>query len=105
MENGASYIEYQSNVEEKYIFMLFISGMSVKSVRAIENIRKICEAYLADHFELEIIDIYQQKQMAVDYQIIATPTLLRINPLPKKIILGDLSNTKKVLNVLNITEQ
>ncbi len=102
MNNASSEISIQSGTEDKYIFLLFISGMSSKSINAIENLRAICEDYLPGRFELQIIDVYQQKEMSTLYQIFATPTLLKINPLPKKIILGDLSNTKKVLNALDI---
>lgn len=87
---------------EKHKFLLFVSGMSVKSSYAIENIRKICDQYIPDNPEIEIIDISREKKLAVEYQIIAIPTLIRINPKPVKIILGDLSDTKKVLGILEI---
>lgn len=88
--------------EDNYILMLFISGMSVKSISAIENLRDICDTYLTGKFELEIIDVSQQIELAAMHQIVATPTLIKTKPLPQKIILGDLSNTNKVLNALNI---
>lgn len=91
-------------VSEKYKFLLFVSGMSVKSSHAIENIRKICDQYIPDSSEIEIIDISREKQLAVEYQIIAIPTLIRINPKPIKIILGDLSDTKKVIRILEIEQ-
>lgn len=87
---------------EKYKFLLFVSGMSVKSSAAIENIRNICDQYIPDHPEIEIIDIGREKQLAVDYQIICIPTLIKINPAPVKTILGDLSDVKKVLEILEI---
>lgn len=76
--------------------------MSVKSSHAIENIRKICDQYIPDHPEIEIIDISREQHLALEYQIIAIPTLIRIHPKPVKIILGDLSDTKKVLSILEI---
>ncbi|RZK12870.1 MAG: circadian clock protein KaiB [Flavobacterium sp.] len=76
--------------------------MSVKSSHAIENIRKICDHYIPDHSEIEIIDISREKHLAIEYQIIAIPTLIRIHPKPVKIILGDLSDTQKVLSILEI---
>lgn len=82
--------------------MLFISGMSVKSINAIENLLEICDAHLAGNFDLEIIDVSQQMEQALKHEIIATPTLIKIKPLPKKLIIGDLSNTNKVLNALDI---
>ena len=92
------------SVKNKNKFILFVSGMSVRSVNAIENIGKICKEHLAEDFELEIIDINKQKHQAARYQIIALPTLIRLEPMPTRIILGDLSDTEKVLRILNITK-
>lgn len=87
----------------KHKFKLFVSGMSVKSGHAIENLRKICDTYLKENYELEIVDISRDKEQAVIHQIVAIPTLLKINPEPKRIILGDLSDKDKVLRILNIS--
>ncbi len=103
MEDGSENILENPATDDKYVFMLFISGMSVKSINAIENLREICDTYLHDNFELEIIDVSQQLDLATKYQIVATPTLIKTKPLPQKVILGDLSNTNKVLNALDIT--
>lgn len=86
---------------EQYKFILFISGMSTKSSRAIENLRKISEKYLPK-FDLQIIDIRTEQQKAVEYQILAVPTLMKIHPNPNRIIVGDLSDTEKVLRILDI---
>ena len=88
----------------KHQFMLFVSGMSVKSGHAIENLRKICDQYLKDDYELEIIDISRDTEQAVIHQIVAIPTLIKTNPEPRRIILGDLSDKEKVLRILNIRE-
>ena len=93
---------YSATDNGKHKFILFVSGMSVKSGHAIENLRKICETYLTDNFELQIIDISRDKEQAVNYQIVGIPTLIRTSPAPPRIILGDLSDTEKVLRVLNI---
>ena len=90
--------------KEKYKFILFISGMSIKSVHAIENLLRICDTHFHDNFELQIIDINQQREEAVRYQIIGIPTLIKTYPEPVRIILGDLSDTKKVLRILDISE-
>ncbi len=87
----------------KHKFKLFVSGMSVKSGHAIENLRRICDTYLKENYELEIVDISRDKEQAVIHQIVAIPTLLKINPEPKRIILGDLSDKDKVLRILNIS--
>lgn len=88
----------------KHKFMLFVSGMSVKSGHAIENLRKICDQYLKDTYELEIIDISRDTEQAVIHQIVAIPTLIKTDPAPRRIILGDLSDKEKVLRILNIRE-
>lgn len=90
----------EDKIEHK--FLLFVTGMSVKSGIAIENLRKICDKYLAGCHDLEIIDISRDKEKAIAYQIVAIPTLIRTFPPPKRIILGDLSDTDKVLKILNI---
>ena len=76
--------------------------MSVKSGHAIENLRRICDQYIKDDFELEIIDISKDQQQAMAYQIIGVPTLIKTFPDPRRTILGDLSDTKKVLKILDI---
>ena len=86
----------------KHEFILFVSGMSVKSGHAIENLKKICDKHFPDNFDLRIIDINRDKEQAVNYQIVAIPTLIKLNPGPPKTILGDLSDTEKVLRILNI---
>lgn len=99
MENSQN----SASETENYKFILFISGMSTKSSHAIENLRKISEKYLPK-FELQIIDIRTEQQKAVEYQILAVPTLIKTMPNPTRIILGDLSDTEKVLKILDITE-
>lgn len=88
----------------KHKFILFVSGMSVKSGHAIENLRKICDKHFEKNYELEIVDISREKEEAVKYQIVAIPTLIKTDPKPQRIILGDLSDTQKVLRFLNIEE-
>lgn len=88
----------------KHKFMLFVSGMSVKSGHAIENLRRICDQYLADNYELEIVDISRDTELAIVHQIVAIPTLVKTYPAPRRIILGDLSDKEKVLRILNLSE-
>jgi circadian clock protein KaiB len=87
---------------EKQKFILFISGMSVKSVHAIENLKDICDAHLKDRFDLEIIDVSKEREKAVTYQIFALPTLIRLKPNPYRTVVGDLSDKEKVLKILDI---
>lgn len=88
----------------KHKFTLFIAGMSVKSGHAIENLRRICDQYFQGNYELEIIDISRDKEQAFTHQIVAVPTLIKISPEPKRVIIGDLSDREKVLRILNIEE-
>ena len=86
----------------RYNLKLYVAGQSPKSVSAIANIKKICEEHLQGRYELEVIDLYQQPQLALGEQIIAIPTLLRKLPSPLRRIIGDLSNTERVLVGLDL---
>ena len=87
---------------EKYILQLFIYGIQPKSSRAVINIKAICEKYLKGRYELEIFDIYEQPALALSEEIIAIPLLIKRFPLPERRMIGDLSNTEKVLKGLKI---
>jgi circadian clock protein KaiB len=86
----------------RYALRLFIAGSSPRSRRAVENLRRICSTHLEGRFDLEIVDIYQQPQLASESQVVAAPTLLRIEPLPLRRIIGDLSNEALVLRGLDV---
>jgi circadian clock protein KaiB len=85
------------------ILKLFISGASPNSTRAINNLRAICETYIKANYELEIIDVYQDSALAAQEQIIALPLLIKKFPLPQRKLIGDMSNIKKVLSGLGLT--
>jgi len=85
-----------------YILKLYVAGQSPKSVNAIANIKKLCEANLQGRYVLEVVDLYQQPQLAKGEQIIAIPTLIRQLPPPLRRIIGDMSNTERVLVGLDI---
>ena len=87
---------------EKYVLRLFVTGMTPRSIKAIENIRKICEENLSGRYELDIIDIYQQPEYAKKEEIIAAPTLIKQLPLPLRKFIGDMSNKDKILVGLNL---
>ncbi len=89
-------------VPSQYILKLYVAGQSPKSTNAIVNIKKICEENLQGRYELDVIDLYQQPQLAQGEQIIALPTLIRKLPPPLRRIIGDLSNTERVLVGLDI---
>ena len=86
----------------KYILRLYVSGILQNSVRAIKNINHICATYLKGSYELEVIDINQQPMLVINEQIIVIPVLIVKKPLPEKRLIGDLSNTEKVLEILDI---
>ena len=86
----------------EYELRLFITGVTPNSVRAINNIRNICESYLKGRYELQIIDVYQDTALAQQEQIIALPLLIKKSPLPERKLIGDLSETEKVLNALGV---
>ena len=87
---------------ERYLLRLFIAGSSARSQRTIENLRRICEARLNGRYDLEIVDIFQQPELAERDQVVAAPTLLKLAPLPARQIIGDLSNETRVLRGLGI---
>ena len=86
----------------RYKLFLFVTGSTPRSARAIENMQKICEENLQGQYELEIIDVYENPEATKDLQIIATPTLVKALPEPLRRIIGDLSNTDRVLAGLNL---
>lgn len=88
--------------KNKYILRLYITGTTSRSVLALTNLKKICEEYLEGRYELEVIDLYQIPNLAKDEQIIAAPTLIKRLPLPFRRIIGDMSNTEKVLLGLDL---
>jgi len=83
---------------------LFVTGASPNSAKAIANLKNICEQYFDSKYDLEIIDVYQQPLRAKEEQIVALPMLLKFFPLPAKKLIGDLSDTKKVLKALGLNE-
>lgn len=89
----------------KYCLRLFISGTSPHSVLAVNNVKRICDKHLPGRYDLEIVDLYQQPQLAADEQIIAAPTLVKKEPYPLKKLVGDMSDTKSVLLGLDLNAE
>ena len=92
----------KNNVEEKWRLRLYVAGQSPKSLAAFANLKKICEEHLKGQYSIEVIDLMVKPQLAKGDQILALPTLIRKIPEPMKRIIGDLSNTEKVLVGLDI---
>jgi len=94
--------EAESN---RYVLRLYVAGQTPKSVHAIANIKKICEENLKGRYVLDVIDLYQQPQLAQGEQIIAVPTLIKKLPPPLRRIIGDMSNTERVLVGLDLRKK
>ena len=86
----------------KYILRLYVTGSSGRSLRAIHNLKKLCDEHLSNDYDLEVIDIYKDPEAAREAQIIAAPTLVKKLPEPIRKFVGDLSNTQKILVGLDI---
>ena len=85
-----------------YKLRLYVTGCTVQSQRALENLRQICETDLKDLYELEVIDVLEHPNLAEHEKIIATPTLVKQLPEPVRKILGDLSDRERVLLSLDL---
>jgi circadian clock protein KaiB len=86
----------------KYVLLLYVAGSTAQSSRAITNLIRICETHLTDRYDLTVIDLYGQQERAQKDQIIVAPTLVRHWPLPVRRIVGDLSQTDRVLSALDL---
>ena len=88
--------------DDRFVLHLYVTGASSNSLRAIANIKAICEEHLVGNYTLEVIDVHQDEALAASEQIIALPMLIKRNPLPERRMIGDMSNTQKVLRGLGI---
>ena len=93
------------NSRKTWELRLYVAGQTPKSIAAFNNLKKICEEHLAGQYEIEVIDLLKQPQLASGDQILAIPTLVRKLPEPIRKIIGDLSNTERVLVGLNLRQQ
>ena len=87
---------------QTYVLRLYIAGVSINSVRALTNIKELCDKHLAGRYTLEIIDVHQQKMVAQQEQIIALPMLIKYLPQPERRLIGDMSDTALVLKGLGL---
>ena len=88
---------------DEFFLKLYVAGSTPQSSRAITNIKTICENHLKDHYVLTVVDLYEEKERAADDQIEVAPTLIRHLPLPVRRLIGDLSQTERVLAALDLT--
>ena len=88
-----------------YQLRLYVAGQTARSLQAFANLKRICEEHLAGRYEIEVIDLLKNPQLAQGDQILALPTLVRKIPVPVRKIIGDLSNTERVLVGLDLRER
>jgi circadian clock protein KaiB len=87
---------------ERYVLKLYVTGATARSLRAIANIKAICEQHLKGRYDLEVVDVYRQPALLRKDQIVAVPTLIKKLPLPLRLLVGDLSRTEQVLQGLGL---
>jgi circadian clock protein KaiB len=90
------------NATERYVLTLYVTGATAGSLRAIANIKTICEQYLRGRYDLEVVDIYRQPARLRRDQIVAVPALIKKLPVPLRLLVGDLSRTEQVLQGLGL---
>ena len=89
---------------ESHVLRLYVSGTTPLSVRAIVNVRKLCDTYLAGRYDLVVVDIVQEPQAAIRQQIVAAPTLVQERPLPVRRYIGDMSRLERIVERLGLTD-
>jgi circadian clock protein KaiB len=87
-----------------YELTLFVSGASDLAARAIANARRMCEARLPGHYHLSVVDIHENPTSMLTHNLLATPTLVKINPPPVRRVVGDLSQVDKVISLLELPD-
>lgn len=86
----------------KHVLRLYVTGSTQRSTRAIANLRRVLESELPDRYELEVVDMYENPEAATEHQILAAPTLIKLQPEPVQRMIGDLSDTARVLRGLGL---
>ena len=91
--------------DEHYTLTLFVSGASSASSRAVSNARALCEEHLAGRYDLTIVDINQDPELARGSRVLATPTLVKVTPVPERMMVGDLSDEERILLALDVRRE
>ena len=99
---GARKMTATAGKPAKYLLRLYVTGTTARSVRAIQNVRRICEEHLEGLYDLEVVDIYKNLPLARGDQIIAAPTLVKRLPAPLRRLIGDMSDEQRVLLGLDL---
>ncbi len=87
-------------MSEPYVFRLYVTGSTPRSLQAIARLKATCEAHLAGRYELDVIDVYQQPALAREARIVATPTLVKESPPPRRTLTGPLADEAEVLELI-----
>ncbi len=93
------------SAEGKYVLRLYVAGATPRSAAAIMNLKALCEAHLPGRYELKVFDLYQDPERAKEGQIIAAPTLVKRFPPPLRRLIGDLSDTNRILLALDLAAE
>lgn len=93
---------FTASKDENYLLRLYVTGATAKSIRALTNIKQICEEHLKGRYTLEVVDIFQQPHLAKQEQIIAAPTLIKCLPAPLRKMIGDLADVERILVALDV---
>jgi circadian clock protein KaiB len=87
---------------ERYVLRLYVTGATARSLRAVANLKAVCEQYLKGRYDLEVVDVYRWPAMVREDQVVAVPTLIKKLPVPLRLLVGDLSSTDQVLRGLGL---
>lgn len=98
-------VSYNEGDKDVYLLKLYVTGLTPQSLRAIQNIKEICEKDLKDRYILEVINLYEHPELAREEQVVAAPMLIRKLPLPLRKIIGNLSDKEKVLIGLDLKKK
>lgn len=88
-----------------YSFRLYVTGETARSRQAVASLRALCEARVAGHYELEVIDVRERPDLAEDDRVIATPTVIKLAPLPRQRVIGDLSDPGLAATALDLPDR
>ncbi len=99
---GARFETALSQAPSRFMLRLFVAGSTHRSIRAVQNLQKLCQRHLQDRYDLEVIDIYQFPAQAGVHQIVAAPTLVKERPGPLRRIVGDMSDESRLLCALGV---
>ena len=89
---------------EKYVLRLYVTGMTVQSTEAVACVKQVCEKLLSGHYDLEVVDLYEHPEQAIKAQVIASPTLVKEQPLPLRRVIGNLNDAGRVKKGLRLPE-